>query len=68
MSLSAEATQLASLLLNLTQPDTIAIRNAEAQLKPILKNPNCVPALYEVLSARGNQVSPDRLYLERATF
>jgi hypothetical protein len=57
MALSAEATQLAALLVNLTQPDTQAIRNAEQALKPILKNPNCVPALYEVLSARGTQVS-----------
>ncbi len=57
MSLSQDASNLAALLLNLTQPDTEAIRNAEKMLKPILKNPNSVPALFEVLSARGSQVS-----------
>ncbi len=57
MSLSAEATNLASLLLCLTQPDTEAIRNAEQTLKPVLKNPKCVPALFEILFARGTQVS-----------
>ncbi len=57
MALSPESSQLASLLVNLTQPDTEAIRNAEAMLKPILKNANCVPALHEVLSARDSQVS-----------
>lgn len=56
MALSQEASQLATLLLNLTQPDTEAIRNAEAQLKPILKNPNSIPPLYEILTARGIQV------------
>jgi len=57
MALSAEASQLAVLLVNLTQPDTQIIRNAEAQLKPLLKNPNCIPALYEILSASQTQVS-----------
>jgi hypothetical protein len=57
MSLSQDAQNLASLLFNLTQPDTTAIRNAEAMLKPIWKNPNSVPALFEVLAARGIQVS-----------
>ena len=57
MSLSPDATNLAALLLNLTQPDTEAIRNAEKMLKPVLKTPNCVPALFEVLSARSSQVS-----------
>ena len=56
MALSSEASQLAALLVNLTQPDTEAIRNAEAQLKPILKNPNSIPPLYDILNARGVQV------------
>eukprot|EP00551_Chaetoceros_affinis_P007050 CAMPEP_0203662278 /NCGR_PEP_ID=MMETSP0090-20130426/300_1 /ASSEMBLY_ACC=CAM_ASM_001088 /TAXON_ID=426623 /ORGANISM="Chaetoceros affinis, Strain CCMP159" /LENGTH=1073 /DNA_ID=CAMNT_0050525041 /DNA_START=61 /DNA_END=3282 /DNA_ORIENTATION=- len=60
MTLSAEGSQLAALLVNLTQPDTEAIRNAEAMLKPILKNPNCVPALHEILSARDSQAVPVR--------
>lgn len=62
MSLTQDAQNLAALLLNLTQPDTVAIRNAEAMLKPILKNPNCVPALFEVLAARGVQVSLNVYY------
>jgi hypothetical protein len=57
MALSGDAAQLASLLVCLTQPDTNAIRNAEKQLKPILKDSRSVPALFEVLSARANQVS-----------
>jgi hypothetical protein len=56
MALSPDATQLSTLLTNLTLPDTQAIRNAEIQIKPLLKHPNCVPALYEILSARGAQV------------
>jgi len=56
MSLSQDAANLATLLMALTQPDTIAIRNAEAMLKPILKNPNSIPALFEVLAARTSQV------------
>jgi hypothetical protein len=57
MSLSQDAANLATLLAALTQPDTQAIRNAEATLKPFLKNPNSIPALFEVLAARGSQVS-----------
>lgn len=56
MALSQDAGSLAGLLLNLTQPDTEAIRAAEKMLKPILKNPSSVPALFEVLFARGLQV------------
>jgi len=56
MPLSDEAQQLAGLLLALTQPDTQGIRNAEAALKPLLKDPRCVPALIELLKARGEQV------------
>ncbi len=57
MSLSQDAANLATLLLALTQPDTQAIRNAEVTLKPFLKQPNSIPALFEVLAARGVQVS-----------
>lgn len=60
MALSTDATNLASLLVCLTQPDTNAIRNAEKQLKPILKDSRCVPALFEVLSARSSQPAPVR--------
>jgi len=55
MALSADATQLASLLASLTHPDTEGIRLAEANLKPILKDQRCVPLLFEVLAARGTQ-------------
>ncbi len=64
MSISAEASSLASLLLALTQPDTEGIRNAEATLKPLLKNPNCIPALFEILFARGAQVSVQKIALQ----
>lgn len=57
MALSADATQLSSLLAVLTQPDTEAIRQAEVALKPLLKDPRCVPALVEVLKAKESQVS-----------
>ena len=33
----------------LTHPDTNAIRAAEANLKPMLKDPRCIEALMEVL-------------------
>ncbi len=56
MSISQDATNLAALLAALIQPDTQTIRNAEATLKPFLKNPNSIPTLFEVLSARGSQV------------
>ena len=56
MSLSEDASKLATLLSTLTQPDTTAIRNAEITLKPMLKDARCVPALMEVLLARGIQV------------
>lgn len=55
MSLSADATQLAALLVALTQPDTNAIREAEGALKPILKDARSIPALMEVLETRGSQ-------------
>lgn len=48
---------MANLLVVLTQPDTQAIRQAEANLKPLLKDPRCVPALVEILKARDTQVS-----------
>jgi hypothetical protein len=56
-SLSADAIAMANLLAVLTQPDTEAIRQAEMALKPILKDPRCVPALVEILKARDTQVS-----------
>jgi hypothetical protein len=57
MALSADAAQLALLLAVLTQPDTEAIRQAELALKPLLKDPRCVPALVEILKAKDTQVS-----------
>jgi len=55
-SLSDDAKNLATLLSALTQPDTEAIRSAEATLKPLLKDSRAVPPLMEVLVARGVQV------------
>lgn len=52
-ALSADATQMATYLAALTQPDTNIIRQAELALKPILKNPQCVPAMVEVVKAQG---------------
>lgn len=46
---------MATYLSALTQPDTNIIRQAEAALKPILKNPQCVPAMVEVIKARDSQ-------------
>lgn len=56
MTLSADAAQLANLLAALTQPDTEAIRQAELALKPLLKDPRCVPALVEILKSKETQV------------
>jgi hypothetical protein len=55
--MSADAAQLATLLAVLSQPDTEAIRQAEVALKPLLKDPRCVPALVEILKAKDTQVS-----------
>lgn len=55
-ALSADATGLANLLVVLTQPDTEAIRQTEVALKPLLKDPRCVPALVEILKAKDSQV------------
>ena len=64
MSISADALQLSNLLSVLTQPDTEAIRQAELALKPLLKDPRCVPALVEILKAKDSQVSnPDSPYV-----
>ena len=57
MSLSPDALQLAALLTALTQPNTEAIRQAEALLKPILKDARSVSPLAEVLAAR--EMQPD---------
>lgn len=53
MASQEDVAQMASLLLGLTQPNTDTIRQAEAQLKPILKDPRCVPALFEIMKGRG---------------
>lgn len=57
MALSGDAAALANLLAALSQPDTNAIRQAEVALKPLLKDPRCVPALVEILKAKETQVS-----------
>jgi hypothetical protein len=57
--MSSDAVQLANLLSVLTQPDTEGIRQAEIALKPLLKDPRCVPALVEILKAKDTQVSLD---------
>ena len=55
VSLSSDAAQMATYLSGLTQPDTLVIRQAESALKPILKRPECVPAMIEVIKARDAQ-------------
>jgi hypothetical protein len=60
MSLSDDAQNLGNLLFSLTQPNTEAIRNAEATLKPLLKDQRCIPPLFEVVSARGAVADPVR--------
>ena len=67
--MSQEATQMATLLSALTQPNTEAIRSAEAELKPILKDPRSVPALMEILSATGDaQVCDHSFFSLKALF
>ena len=44
-ALSTDAAQMANFLSALSQPDTNIIRQAEVALKPILKQPQCVPAM-----------------------
>jgi hypothetical protein len=61
-ALSADAKIMADLLAALTHPDTNAIRQAEVALKPLLKRPECVPVLVEVIKARKELV---RSYLCR---
>ena len=56
-TISNDAAQLATFLAALSQPDTEAIRQAELALKPLLKDPRCVPALVEILKAKETQVS-----------
>jgi hypothetical protein len=60
-ALSADAKIMADLLAALTHPDTNAIRQAEAALKPLLKKPACVPVLVEVINARETLVRSARL-------
>ena len=57
MALSGDAAALATLLAALSQPDTEAIRQAEVALKPLLKDPRCVPAIVEIIKAKETQVS-----------
>lgn len=63
MALSADATTIADLLAALTHPDTNAIRQAEVALKPLLKRPECVPVLVEVIKGRDTLVSFDHFFL-----
>lgn len=56
IAMSDDANHIATLLNALTQPDTVAIRQAEAALKPLLKDSRCVPALVEILKSRDGQV------------
>eukprot|EP00547_Thalassionema_nitzschioides_P001876 CAMPEP_0194200314 /NCGR_PEP_ID=MMETSP0156-20130528/969_1 /TAXON_ID=33649 /ORGANISM="Thalassionema nitzschioides, Strain L26-B" /LENGTH=1071 /DNA_ID=CAMNT_0038925291 /DNA_START=70 /DNA_END=3285 /DNA_ORIENTATION=- len=53
MASQEDVSQMASLLLALTQPNTETIRQAEVALKPILKDPRSVPALFEIIKGRG---------------
>lgn len=57
MASQEDVTQMASLLLGLTQPNTDTIRQAESALKPILKDPRSVPALFEIIKGQGVHVS-----------
>ena len=57
MTSPEDIAQMASLMLALTQPDTETIRQAELALKPILKDARSIPALLEVIKARGIHVS-----------
>lgn len=68
MALSHDAAQLATLLAVLTQPDTNAIRQAELALKPLLKDPRCVPALVEILKAKDSQVRTATSHLMLCVF
>ena len=61
MTNQEDIAQMASLMLALTQPDTETIRQAEHALKPILKDARSVPALLEVIKARGIHVSAIRV-------
>ena len=54
-ALSTDAAQMANFLSALSQPDTNIIRQAEVALKPILKQPQCVPAMVEVIKAQTAQ-------------
>lgn len=55
MSVSEDAAKMAALLSTLSNPNTEAIRAAEVELKPILKDPRSVPALMEILSSGGTE-------------
>lgn len=57
MSALPTVEQLVQCLKALTQPDTNTIRQAEAQLKPVLKNPQCMPILWQVVANPQNDVA-----------
>ena len=59
-ALSTDASQMATYLSALSQPDTNIIRQAEVALKPILKQPQCVPAMVEVIKAQSIQEEATR--------
>lgn len=54
VGMSDDANHIATLLNALTQPDTVAIRQAEAALKPLLKDSRSVPAIVEILKSTGD--------------
>lgn len=56
MSCSEEdISKMSTLLASLLQNDTAIIRSAEETLKPLLKDPRCVPALLEILKGTSSQ-------------
>ena len=52
-----EIASLVSLLTALTQPDTNTIRQAEAALKPILKNPACMNPLWQIIADTNQPIA-----------
>jgi hypothetical protein len=52
-----EPQNLGALLAALTQPDTSTIRQAEKAMKPLLKDPRCIPALMQILHKDPNNAA-----------
>lgn len=50
--------QIGQCLSALTQPDTVAIRQAEAALKPLLKTPESMSALWSIITTNQQQTDP----------